>query len=285
MDIIVETDIGHDPDDFFTICYLAAIGVNIRAISIVPGDLDQIAFAQFVCKRLGLDIPIGAAKVSNKFSSGSVHHELLKRHGQPLEGNVDLTGKEAIAAATANYDCEFLVIGPASNVGNYLKTENKPIDKLTMQGGFAPYSLHMPAITCEKFEGEESVPTFNMNGDRKAVEGILEANIGRRQFVGKNVCHTVLYNAEKHSRFKWNDHPAVQLFKEGMDIYLERHVEKKFHDPVAAVCHIHPEVATWFRGVPTKIAAGWSTTPKANGDYVCVELDHELFWNYICEFK
>lgn len=285
MNLVIETDIGHDPDDFFTICYLAAIGVKIRAISIVPGDTDQIAFARFVCERLGLDIPIGASKTSTKLSSGGVHHNLLKKHNKSLESFVDLTGAEAIAEATSNYDCEFLAIGPATNVGNYLKTFCKSIDRLTMQGGFAPYSLHKPELICDKFIDLETVPTFNMNGDRKAVDLILDSNICHRQFVGKNVCHTVLYNAEKHSRFKWNDHPAVELFKEGMDIYLDKHPEKKFHDPVAAVCHVHPEIATWFRGVPTKAGAGWTTTPKDNGDYVCVEINHEKFWDYLCEFK
>ena len=29
-DPIVETDLGHDPDDFFTLCYLAGVGVRYR---------------------------------------------------------------------------------------------------------------------------------------------------------------------------------------------------------------------------------------------------------------
>ncbi len=46
MNLIIETDIGHDPDDLFAICYLAAAGVNIRAICVSPGDPDQIAIAR-----------------------------------------------------------------------------------------------------------------------------------------------------------------------------------------------------------------------------------------------
>jgi hypothetical protein len=43
IDLIVETGLGHDPDDFFTLCYLAAAGVRLRAITVVPGDRDQLA--------------------------------------------------------------------------------------------------------------------------------------------------------------------------------------------------------------------------------------------------
>src|SRR5262245_15797157 len=78
LDLIVETDLGHDPDDFFTLCYLAAVGVRLRAITIVPGDRDQLAVARLLVKVLGLEIPVGVSKPdSRKSSSGGVHHELL----------------------------------------------------------------------------------------------------------------------------------------------------------------------------------------------------------------
>ena len=28
-ELIVETDLGHDPDDFFALCYLAAAGLSV----------------------------------------------------------------------------------------------------------------------------------------------------------------------------------------------------------------------------------------------------------------
>lgn len=62
MDLIVETDIGHDPDDFFALCYLVAAGVNVRAVLANPGDPDQLAITRYFCDRVGLKIPIGVAK-------------------------------------------------------------------------------------------------------------------------------------------------------------------------------------------------------------------------------
>src|SRR4051812_4553349 len=100
IDLIVETDLGHDPDDFFTLCYLAAVGVRLRAIAVVPGDRDQLAVARLLVKTLGLDVPVGASKTdSRKCSSGGVHHELLAHFGHPCEADHDGPGDEVIAAA------------------------------------------------------------------------------------------------------------------------------------------------------------------------------------------
>src|SRR5690606_19171211 len=96
-ELIVETDMGHDPDDFFAVCYLAAAGVNIRAILIVPGDPDQVAIARFLCKELGLDIPIGASKKDRtKLSSGSAHYDLLEKYGYSKEEKPDGLGVDIL---------------------------------------------------------------------------------------------------------------------------------------------------------------------------------------------
>jgi hypothetical protein len=114
IDLIVETDLGHDPDDFFTLCYLAGVGVRLRAICVVPGDRDQLAVANMLVRFLELDIPVGASKPdSRKNSSGGMHHALLDRFGFPREAGHDGPGDEVIATTLARHPgCEFLVIGP-----------------------------------------------------------------------------------------------------------------------------------------------------------------------------
>src|SRR6478752_339652 len=80
--IIIDTDLGHDPDDFFAICYLSAIGVKIDAIVLSPGDLDQIAFANFLVNKLELNCPIGVSKLDReKCSSGGMYYDILKTFG------------------------------------------------------------------------------------------------------------------------------------------------------------------------------------------------------------
>jgi inosine-uridine nucleoside N-ribohydrolase len=284
MDLIVETDCGHDPDDFFTLCYLVAAGVNLRCVTVTPGDRDQLAVVRLFCEQVGLDIPIGHSKGSEKFSSGSVHHALLEKYGKSRHGHSDGAGKDLMRETLRRYpDSEVFIIGPPSSVGHFL-TENPKavIQRTTMQGGFLGYDLHPHArVRLPQFEGKTWMPTFNMNGDRKGTEALLRARVGTRRFCGKNVCHTVLYNRVKFDAMAPAKDRASELFNEAMALLLDRRAEKKFHDPVAAVCHLHPEVGTWVRGKVQKTEAGWGTVLDAEGDFILADLDCDAFWRCI----
>ena len=285
MNLIVETDIGHDPDDFFALCYLASAGVNIRAIMICPGDPDQIAIARLFCKEVGLDIPIGASEVDRtKLSSGSIHHDLLKKYSQPLSAQPDGLGVDLLPEVFEKYpDSELFVIGPVTSLGEYLKNNDVKIDRATMQGGFCGYHLYEPKVRLPQFEGRTWMPTFNLNGDREGALAFLAAKIKDRQFVGKNICHTVLYTKDQYSKMVKPQCRAAELFMEGMHLYLERHEAKKFHDPTAAVCHLHPGVGTWLTGKVQKIESGWGTVcgAEGNSDWVLADIDYDQLWEYI----
>jgi inosine-uridine nucleoside N-ribohydrolase len=285
IDLIIETDLGHDPDDFFTICYLAGVGVRIRAMCVVPGDRDQLAVARLLVKTLGLDILVGASKLdSTKFSSGGMHHDILDHFGFPREASHDGPGDEVIAATLAKYpDCEFLVIGPCTSTARYLTRPDAVIPtRLTMQGGFLGYHLHTPRVRLPEFEGRTWMPTFNLNGDRKGAAVLLAAPIAERRFVGKNVCHTLLYDRAMHASMPAANpaNPATVLFMTGMDAYLRKHDEKKWHDPTAVVCHLHPEIGSWVRGRVEKIEAGWGTMLEPEGDFILADVDREALWSH-----
>lgn len=292
MDLIIETDIGHDPDDFFAISYLIAAGVNIRAILISPGDPDQIAIARFLCEETGLKIPIGTSKTDRtKLSSGSIHHQLLKEYNYPLEQKADGLGVDIIQDVVAAYpESELFIIGPVSSVGKYMtKHPETHFKRATMQGGFLPYSLYGPKQPHLDFEGKHYMPTFNLNGDRSAGVKFLSGNIGERRMVGKNICHTVLFDRHKVVG-AWEDTKATtknayNLFKRAATMYLERHDSKKFHDPTAAVCHLHPEIGQWVRGNTVKEEIGWTTHLNPEGDYILADIDYDLLWSYLLDGK
>src|SRR5262249_19124461 len=154
-DLIIETDLGHDPDDFLAICYLVAAGVRVRAITVVPGDRDQLAVARMLTKVLGLDIPIGASKPeSEKYRSGGGDHH-LGHFGMPKEADHDGQGDDVIAATLERYpDCEFFIIGPCTSTARYFVRPGARVPKrLTMQGGFLGYDLHTPRVRLAEFEG------------------------------------------------------------------------------------------------------------------------------------
>jgi inosine-uridine nucleoside N-ribohydrolase len=288
-DLIIETDLGHDPDDFFAICYLAAAGVRIRAITVVPGDRDQLAVARLVVRRLGLDAPVGASKPeSRKLSSGGMHHELLDRLGLPREADHDGRGDDVIAETLRRHPgCDFFVIGPCTSTGRYLRRPDAVVPaRLTMQGGFLGYHLHAPSVRLPQFAGREWVPTFNLNGDRKGADVLMAAPIADRRFVGKNVCHTIVYDQAIHDGMRAEPHnAAAELFMLGMNAYLKTHHEKKWHDPTAAVCHLHPEIGTWFRGRVRRVEAGWGTVADPEGDHVLADVDREALWACFREWR
>ncbi|HKB37059.1 MAG TPA: nucleoside hydrolase [Gemmataceae bacterium] len=280
MDLIIDTDLGHDPDDFFAILYLVSAGVNIRALLLSPGDPDQVAIARLICDEVGLNIPVGVSKPDRTAaSSGGMHHELLARRGRPLAGKADGPGEDVLEQVFRD-GMELFIIGPPSNVGKFLKKHPEAaIVRATMQGGFVPYSVHRPSRVLPQFEGKEWMPSYNPNGDRPGTLAFCAAQVGERRFVSKNVCHTVVYNREVHATLGPKDR-ASELFKDGMDLYLARHEGKMFHDPTAAVCHLHPEVATWVRGKLVKQQGGWSTE-SGGEDFFAVDLDYERLWQHI----
>ncbi len=279
--MIIETDLGHDPDDFFAICYLVAAGVKVDAICITPGDLDQIAICRLLCDELGLDIPIGVSKISEKYSSGSIHHALLKQYKRELHAKPDGMGHEIIKSVIKP-DAEVFVIGPPSNLGKFLAENNVSIKKLVMQGGFLGYHLHdYRGVRLEKFEGKTWMPTFNMNGDRPGTLAIMKANIEERRFCGKNVCHSVVCTSEILEKMELPKSRAAELFFDGLSVLFGKYGDKKFHDPVAAVCNLHPEVGRWVKGKVQKIESGWGTLLDDNGDYVLADLDRDAFWQHI----
>jgi pyrimidine-specific ribonucleoside hydrolase len=150
---------------------------------------------------------------------------------------------------------------------------------MTFQGGFLPYSLHLPAHPLPQFEGKEWVPTFNFNGDRKAVDALCQAPLARRNFCGKNVCHGIVLTKPDLGRMARPRHQAGEVYLKAATLYFEKHPEKKMHDPTALACHLHPEVATWFRGRPQRAGGGWTTMPDENGDYVLADVDRDRLWD------
>jgi len=277
---IIETDLGHDPDDLFCICHLAEMGFPITAIGLVPGSPEQVALACGLRKHLGLDCEIGQAKPTTKPEQLGIHATLSERHGW-AKGTSDGTNADVFKRAlTKNPEADLLVIGPAPGLGVVAKQCR---GEMCFQGGFLPYSLYRPMISVPKMEGYEAIPTFNFNGDRNAVLALLDAPLKLRRFCGKNVCHSIILTRDQLEFFVPPRNVAGEIYIEAVTIYLERHEQKKMHDPTALVCHLHPEIATWFRGRPVKAGSGWSTSPDPDGDYILADVDRDQLWTHLLE--
>ena len=154
-----------------------------------------------------------------------------------------------------------------------------------MQGGFVGYDIHGQDVPrLDKFEGLSTCRTFNLGGDVAGGLALIGSdNIAERNFVGKNICHTILYDKEVHERICAVEPKsrAGELLREGMGMYLQKHKAKKFHDPSAAVCMLHPEIATWIKGKLYYNKGTWGTVYDETGDNMVINLDYDALWNYI----
>ena len=291
IDLIIETDIGRDPDDFLALCYLVGRGsVNVRLITVSPGDPDQVAVAKFLLAEVGLDVPVGVGRKGGARSSvAGVHKGLLHRYDFPRELPHDGYGPDLIEQTMQQYPaCEVFACGPLNSVGSFVAEHpDAQLACATMQGGFCSYDVHgLNVAKLEKFAGKRTVGTFNLNGDVRGARAFLGANIQVRRFVGKHLCHTIVYDRQRYHQIQDTRNGAQALFAEAMSKYLARNKKGKvLHDVVAAVAHMHPEIFTWITGRLYRDRGEWGTELAEEGDLIAVDVDRDAFWVHIASFS
>jgi pyrimidine-specific ribonucleoside hydrolase len=287
MSLIIETDIGRDPDDFFALCYFIQAGVQIDMICVQPGDPDQISFTKSFIKECGINCPVVSSKKDrNKSSLSMPHIRFAKLMGWDCNGKSDGFGLDYIKDIFQE-QTEIFVCGPCTTVGRFSETQT--INKLTMQGGYISYEEieeHgiIPKVKADKFLGKKTVPSFNPGGDKKAMLALLNANIKERRFVSKNLCHTILYDREIHKFvLKRPCQDSIDfMFRKFMDSFLENQPCKAFHDPTAAVCHVHPEIATWVDGSLYYNSGEWGFNIIENGNSkITADVETDMLWKLI----
>lgn len=272
MNFIVETDLGHDPDDLFCICHLVEAGHTILALGLVPGSPEQVALACGLREHLCLPCYIGVAKPGAKSENLGIHDQLRKKHGW-AQGHTDGKNQEVFSWALNDHpDTHALAIGPAPGLGQVAGQ----LGHLIMQGGFLPYDLYMPQNPLSQFLGKSTMGSFNFNGHPQAITALTAQPGLARRFCGKNVCHGVILDRHKAERFRKADSVAGNLYLTAMRLYLDKHEEKKMHDPTALVCGLHPEIAQWFRGSPVRVQGQWTTQPGE--DLILADVDHDALW-------
>ncbi len=292
MELIVETNLGRDPDDFFALCYLIAAGVKIRAITISPGDLDQVAVAKFLLKEVGLDIPVGVGILNRVQSSdGGVHTQLLKKYKFPSVFNHDGLGSKVIRETHEKYrNVELFCIGPLFSVGEYL-LPNSPqktffIKRATMQGGFIGYDIHkQDVVKLNQFKDINFCSTYNLDKNYEgSIKYITSKLIREREWIGENICCSIEYNEDINNKMKSikPQNRATELLRESMNMHLNDSGFKKFNDPVAAVCMLHPEIVNWVKGEMYCRSGKWGALlTDSQGDNIAIDIDKQKFWEYI----
>jgi hypothetical protein len=69
--------------------------------------------------------------------------------------------------------------------------------------------------------------------------------------------------------------------------YLEKHGRKAFHDPLAALLHVHPDLGVWRPLKPQRVRGGWTAVPAERNHASLVDLvddEREPWARYFASF-
>jgi len=246
--LLMETDLGHDPDDVFALLYFLSVGVRLETVCVSPGDLYQVALVKGMLRAFGSTAKVltpKARKPNGKLNEG-FHEWLRVELGASLEEDPD-GHEDALPVG----DVEVFACGPVK-MAHLIPQEH--VLRFTMQGGFVPYAVHRPVHVpvLAKFEGLETCPTFNLGGTDKRWLPTLLGGAHVHRWVGKNICHTQVYLPDVHKRAPQGGSFGAELGWQWMSEYLRRKGAKAFHDPLAAVLHRHPELGVWVAKKPER---------------------------------
>lgn len=273
-----------DPDDIFALCILSNHPkVNLTSVSITPGSKDQIGLIKKLFSKLGINVPVGSKnKDHNKSCVSKFYYNWL---GSIKSTEPDDTGANVILNSHKSYPNLIVVCGAAlGNIANFLNLADQKIEKVVIQGGFAGDNVVPEQHVLPKFKGKITCPTFNLNGDVKAAQTVLQSyKINQRYNVSKNVCHGVIYDQgmqEWVRPYRWKNSGTSLLF-DGMDFYLKTHkTGKAFHDPLAACVAIDPSICQFEEVELYRERGEWgSRKSNRHNTLISVSVDMEKFKN------
>ena len=143
MNVVFDMETS-DPDDVCTLMFLCSHPkVNLVAVTVTPGTMDQISLVKAVLDKTGKPIPVGSRKPDHEKDcvSGFLREwasSCLKIEPRMSDG----IGCEVMNRAFSDYpDAVLLTGGPLRNPHELLRTTNARIAKWVGQGGFAGDSV------------------------------------------------------------------------------------------------------------------------------------------------
>jgi inosine-uridine nucleoside N-ribohydrolase len=281
----------NDPDDAFTLCILATHPkVNLVAVTITPGTNEQVGVVRKILAMANKTVPIGTyrlqSELSNKAAVSSFHCRWL---GGIEASKPDNEGYLILSQAFENYPDAVLLTGaPLNNPGVLIRFDNLPIcNKWVCQGGFAGDSVVPKELRLAKFDGKETCPTFNLNGNPKAALALIGTNrIKEKTLVSKNVCHGVVWDREMHERMfvhRYN-YAGISIVFDAMKIYLEhKPTGKAFHDPLAACVAIDESICQYRKVKLYREKGEWgSRLDDLSDSRITISVDRQKFESTLC---
>jgi pyrimidine-specific ribonucleoside hydrolase len=239
-----------DPDDVLTLLFLASHpDVELRAVTITPGNQEQVALVRWLLQQLNLrNVRIGAQDwPANATKPINLAAKFYGSFGRSRDGEPKCERADQVLLECCDESVTLVTGAALHNLGGALKMPGFCLGRWVAQGGFAGEGVVPPDKQMDKFKGKRTCPTWNFGGNIPAAQASLASTaIDRKICVSKNVCHSVVYDDQFHMALKAAvameaaDAPkgrramAFEMIYDAMDQYL-RHKPggKKLHDPLA----------------------------------------------------
>ncbi|ETS74694.1 hypothetical protein PFICI_13178 [Pestalotiopsis fici W106-1] len=276
--VVVDTDIGTDPDDCLALAYLALHpDCDLLGVTIVTGGVEKrAAIAEVLLRVCGRsDVPIHLGRREPLLKGDGQPDVQSYEFVQPLDHRVEWPENTAVDFLRQTIrdnagEVVLLTIGPLSNVGTLfaLDPELPSLcrDIVSMAGTFFNPESHLE---------------WNMLCDETATAIMLKTPRPRHWFVGLDVTRPcTLWTEDVEKRIYKDLGDLGALIQTIGDWWLKKKQRFTFHDPLAAAVIFQPDLCKWRRGRvvldPNDGATGFDE--GKGDDIVAYDVDPDAFF-------
>ena len=235
LPIVLDTDIGYDPDDLLALAMiLDRSEFDLRAV-ITTGKNPELRalMVQHLCNISGNDdvlIGIGSTTETSKEPT-ELHKAFFSDEGVDLSSKSVFHDSVDILNTVLSPAVTVITIGPLTSLADYIST-NPPaivnIKRVVSMGGF----ISRKSGKC--------IREYNFGSDPSSTRVVLNQGF-EHICVTKNVCGKILMKPEDLASAILVNSPARSFAFSFMREWFTGREEKKLHDPFTAACAIYPD--------------------------------------------
>mmetsp|Transcript_63817 Transcript_63817/g.118602 ORF Transcript_63817/g.118602 Transcript_63817/m.118602 type:complete len:352 (-) Transcript_63817:108-1163(-) len=280
-----------DPDDVLTLLLLAAHPrVDLRAVTITPGSMEQVELVRWILAQVGLpEVAVGAQDWPNNVKKqGCMRGAFYASFGRLKTAIADCEDAAQLLRTCCDERTTLVTGAPLHNLGAAVALDGFRLGRWVAQGGYAGEGVVPRELQMDKFYGKAVCQTWNFNGNVEAAELALSSKaIHRKILVSKNVCHRVVYDDDLHGFVAKamgliSDRIArssIRMLHDAMQTYLAKKPGgKKMHDPLAFAVAIDESVCTLAEVQMYRDRGGWGARLcPGSGIWISVDYDDNAF--------
>ena len=239
LPIILDTDIGNDPDDLLALAMILHRHdlYDLKAV-ITTGKSVRLRanFVKHLCALSGEDIPIGVgAELESLKAPTDIHKDFFEKYGADLSADNTCPNAEDVLQEHLSPDVTLITIGPLSTLADFIKAypdqlANNSLRVLSM-GGFV-------SRKSKKF-----VKEYNFGSDLEATKLILKSGL-EHICVTKNICNGIVVKKEDFENIETESCPVRKFAFSLMKEWFNGRFEKTLYDPFTVAIAINPEIIT-----------------------------------------